>query len=45
MFKKKIKDDPNPWLKIKHDHIWLEANNGKELVCGDCGIRKLAKKG
>jgi uncharacterized Zn-finger protein len=44
LFKKKVKDDPNPWLKIEHPHIWLEANNGEELVCGDCGERKLNKE-
>lgn len=46
-FKKKVeqvKDDPNPWLDIEHNHIWLAANDGKELVCGDCGLRKDAGK-
>lgn len=23
-------------------HNWLSANDGKELVCGDCGARKSA---
>lgn len=40
LFKKRIKDEPNPWLKIPHPHNWLEANAGLELVCGDCGLRK-----
>ena len=25
-----------------HVHVWLPANEGKELVCGDCGKRKSA---
>lgn len=33
-------DEPNPWLKIEHEHHWLEANLGVELVCGLCGLRK-----
>lgn len=44
-FKKKAKvavDEPNPMLKIDHPHNWLPACDGKELVCGDCGKRKLA---
>lgn len=42
LFKKKtkVKDGPNPWLEIEHPHIWLPANDGKELVCGDCGLRR-----
>lgn len=44
LFKKEVKDDPNPWLKIKHPHIWLEANNGEERVCGDCGLRRKANE-
>lgn len=40
IFKKKVKDDPNPWLKIEHTHNWLPASAGKELVCGDCGLRQ-----
>lgn len=43
--KKKIVDEPNPWLKMPHDHDWLEANNGAELVCGICGLRKTNEKG
>lgn len=39
---KAVKDDPNPWLNIEHDHNWLSASDGKELVCGDCSIRKPA---
>ena len=35
-------DEPNPWLKIEHNHNWLPANDGKEYVCGDCGLRKPA---
>ena len=45
IFKKKTeeaKDEPNPWLKIEHDHDWLSASDGKELVCGMCGERKAA---
>lgn len=30
----------NPWLEIEHPHDWLEANDGKELVCGMCGERR-----
>lgn len=46
LFKRKTKvvDGPNPWLEIPHDHNWLPASDGKELVCGDCGLRKDAKK-
>jgi hypothetical protein len=44
MFKKKAKDEPNPWLKIEHDHDWLPANNGTEEVCGMCGVRKKTEK-
>jgi hypothetical protein len=40
IFKKKAKDEPNPWLKIAHECNWLPANDGKELVCGDCSLRK-----
>lgn len=40
LFKRKLKDDPNPWLKIPHDHDWLLASDGAELVCGMCGERK-----
>lgn len=43
-FKKKVKDEPNPWLKIPHDHNWLPANDGKELVCGMCGLREDVKE-
>ena len=43
-FKRKVKVEPNPWLKIDHPHDWLEANNGDELVCGMCGERKLNKE-
>ena len=43
-FKKKPKVEPNPWLKIEHPHNWLPANDGKELVCGDCSIRKPVKE-
>jgi len=24
----------------EHKHVWLPANDGKELVCGDCQARK-----
>lgn len=43
-FKRKVKDDPNPMLKIEHDCDWLPANAGKELVCGLCGLRKSVKE-
>jgi len=46
IFKKKVKeavDEPNPWLKIEHNHNWLEANAGLEYVCGDCSLRMPAK--
>jgi hypothetical protein len=39
-FKRKVKIIANPWLTIEHEHDWLEANNGLELVCGLCAIRK-----
>ena len=39
-FRRKVKDQPNPWLKIDHPCIWLPANDGKEEVCGDCGRRR-----
>lgn len=35
-------DEPNPMLGVEHDHNWLSANDGKELVCGDCGKRRPA---
>lgn len=38
--KPKAVTEPNPWLKIDHPHDWLEANNGAELVCGMCGLRR-----
>lgn len=38
--KPKAVTEENPWLKIDHPHNWLPANDGKELVCGDCGLRK-----
>lgn len=38
--KPKAVNEPNPWLKIPHDHDWLEANDGTELCCGMCGERK-----
>lgn len=37
---KRVVSDPNPWLKIEHNHDWLPANDGKELVCGLCGERQ-----
>jgi uncharacterized Zn-finger protein len=39
---RKTKVDPNrnPWLDIPHPHNWLPANDGKELVCGDCSLRQ-----
>lgn len=40
IFKRKVTVAPNPWLKITHPHDWLEANDGKELVCGMCGLRR-----
>lgn len=40
---KVVKDDPNPWLEIEHEHEMLPANEGKELVCGLCGLRKPAE--
>jgi hypothetical protein len=42
LFKRKASGIPlrNPWLDIEHDHDWLEANHGAELVCGLCGERK-----
>lgn len=41
MFKrKKASPSDNPWTKIEHNHEWLSANEGKELVCGLCGERK-----
>lgn len=36
---KEAKDEPNPWLKIDHEHDRLPANNGRELVCGLCSKR------
>lgn len=45
LFKRKPKTEPNPWLKIEHPHNWLPANDGKELVCGDCGLRKNVNEG
>lgn len=39
----KPKVDPttvNPWLSIEHDHDMLSANDGKEIVCGLCGLRQ-----
>lgn len=36
-----VKDEPNTWLNITHDHDWLPANNGAELVCGMCGLRRV----
>lgn len=36
---KEVKNDPNPWVDIPHDHIWLPANDGAEMVCGDCEKR------
>lgn len=44
-FKKKPKTERNPWLDIPHDCNWLPANDGKELVCGDCGLRKKVENG
>jgi hypothetical protein len=38
--RKKAVTERNPWLDIPHDHDWLDANEGKELVCGMCGERK-----
>ena len=38
--KKKVVSEPNPWLQIPHPHNWLNANDGKELVCGDCSLRR-----
>lgn len=43
-FKRKVKDEPNPWLKIPHECDMLPANDGKELVCGICGVRKTVKE-
>lgn len=43
LFKKEVKNQPNPWLKIEHDHDWLPASDGKELVCGMCGLRQDVK--
>lgn len=40
--KKKVVEQPNPWLKIEHACNWLPANDGKERVCGLCGLRKPA---
>jgi hypothetical protein len=40
IFKKKVDPLRNPWLDIPHPCNWLEANNGDELVCGDCSARK-----
>lgn len=37
---KKAVDEPNPLLKVEHPHNWLSANDGKELVCGDCSLRR-----
>lgn len=48
LFKKKSKEavtDPNPMLKVEHPHNWLPANDGLELVCGDCGLRQWTEKG
>lgn len=42
--KKKPVVEPNPWLKIPHDHTWLPASAGTELVCGECGLRKQVKE-
>lgn len=43
-FRRKPKTEPNPWLKIEHDCDWLPANDGKELVCGMCGLRQNVKE-
>jgi hypothetical protein len=43
LFKRKPKvavDEPNPMLEVEHPHNWLSASDGKELVCGDCGLRR-----
>lgn len=40
--KRKAVTERNPWLDIEHPHNWLPANDGKELVCGDCFLRKPA---
>lgn len=45
LFKPKAKTEPNPWLKIEHPHDWLPANDGKELVCGMCGLRRNVNEG
>lgn len=43
MFKRRSKavDERNPMLDIPHDHDPLPANDGKERVCGLCGLREL----
>jgi len=38
--KPKAITEPNPWLEVPHIHNWLDANEGRELVCGDCGLRQ-----
>lgn len=46
MFKKIPKiatDEPSPWLDIAHTHEPLPANDGKEMVCGLCGLRESVK--
>lgn len=43
MFKRKPKkavDERNPMLDVAHEHDLLPANNGKEMVCGLCGLRE-----
>lgn len=42
--KPKAVTEENPWLKLPHDCDWLPANDGKELVCGMCGLRQDVKE-
>ena len=38
--KQKVVTQRNPMLDVPHAHNWLPANDGKELVCGECGLRQ-----
>ncbi len=47
LFKKKTKEvvsERNPMLDVPHEHFWLNANDGLELVCGECGRRQWVSK-
>lgn len=47
MFKRKPKkavDERNPMLDVLHVHDPLPASDGKEMVCGLCGLREPVNK-